>query len=259
MPFKKIKKIKNILKQLLNKKRTNIILDKLLSRLYSLVRFNKKGTNLDDLVIDLSEFCISKNKDLWEESVKFGKNLLKESEEKLKNVDIPLGGGGAYELLYFLTRYIRPKIIVETGVAAGFSSKAFLVAISKNKTGKLFSSDFPYFKEKNAENYIGLLVEDIYKENWDLFTEGDINFLKTLKDKIETSSIDLFHYDSDKSYRSRKNTFNTIKKYLNQKSVILFDDIQDNQHFIEIASEFDEEKIKFFKFNEKYIGMIWNI
>ena len=259
MLFTKIKKIKNTLKQLFNKKRSNIIFDKLLSRLYSIARLKNKKTNLDDLVIDLSEFCTSKNKALWEESLIFGKNLLEESKEKLKNIDIPLGGGGAYELLYFLTRYIKPKIIVETGVAAGFSSKAFLVAISKNKKGKLYSSDFPYFKEENAEKYIGLLVENIYKENWDLYTEGDINFLKTLKDKIATSSIDLFHYDSDKSYRSRKNTFNIIKRYLNEKCIILFDDIQDNNHFIDLASEFDEEKIKVFKFNNKYIGMVWNL
>ena len=259
MSFNRIKKIKNTLKQLSNKKRSNIIFDKLLSRLYSIGSFNNKRTNLDDLVINLAEFCNSKDKDLWTESVIFGKDLLKDSNEKLKNINIPLGGGGAYELLYFLTRYIKPKIIVETGVAAGFSSKAFLVAISKNKEGKLYSSDFPYFKEENSEKYIGLLVDNIYRENWDLFTEGDINFLKTLKDKIKPSSIDLFHYDSDKSYRSRKNTFNAIKKYLNQNSVILFDDIQDNQHFIDLASEFDEKKIKVFKFNNKYIGMVWNL
>ena len=259
MPSTKIKKIKNTLKQLFNPKRSIIIIDKILSRINIIDKLKNKEYNLENLAIDLSDFCIAKNQELWEESVIFGKNLLKESRIKLKNIDIPLGGGGAYELLYFLTRYIKPNIIVETGVAAGFSSKAFLVAISKNKKGKLYSSDFPYFREENAEKYIGLLVDDIYKKNWDLFKEGDINFLKTLKDKIKPSSIDLFHYDSDKSYRSRKNTFNSIKKYLNQKCVILFDDIQDNQHFIDLSSEYDNKKVKVFKFNNKYIGMIWNL
>ena len=178
--------------------------------------------------------------------------------ENLQKTSLSIGKN-AYELLYFLTRYIRPKIIVETGVAAGFSSKAFLTAIHKNKEGKLYSSDFPYFKEDNAEKYIGLLVDNIYKKNWDLFTEGDLNFIKTLDKKIENSSIDLFHYDSDKSYRSRKKTYNAIKKYLKKKCIIIFDDIQDNLHFSDLSSKFENDKIKVFRFNGKYIGMIWNL
>tara|TARA_B100001248_G_C27363202_1_gene447608 strand:+ start:403 stop:1182 length:780 start_codon:yes stop_codon:yes gene_type:complete len=259
MPSSKIKKVQNIIKQLFIKKRSTIIFDKLISRFYSFGKLTNREINVNDFLVNLSDFCMSKDSELWEESVSFGKDLIKESEKKLKDIDIPLGGGGAYELLYFLTRYIRPKIIVETGVAAGFSSKAFLTAIHKNKEGKLYSSDFPYFKEDNAEKYIGLLVDNIYKKNWDLFTEGDLNFIKTLDKKIENSSIDLFHYDSDKSYRSRKKTYNAIKKYLKKKCIIIFDDIQDNLHFSDLSSKFENDKIKVFRFNGKYIGMIWNL
>ena len=46
------------------------------------------------------------------------------------------------ELLFFLTRFLKPNIVLETGVANGYSSKAILYAIKKNKKGSLFSSDF---------------------------------------------------------------------------------------------------------------------
>ena len=55
-----------------------------------------------------------------------------------------LGGGGNFILLYFLTRKFN-KVVVETGVAAGWSSLAILGAFEKNGEGKLYSSDFPYF------------------------------------------------------------------------------------------------------------------
>ena len=55
------------------------------------------------------------------------------------------------------------------------------------------------------------------------------------------------------------NISKALKKYLNKKCVIIFDDIQDNLHFNDLSTEFEDDKIKVFKFNEKYIGMIWNL
>ena len=78
---------------------------------------------------------------------------------RLKNIKVKLGGGANDILLYFFVRYYKPKVILETGVAAGFSSLAILKALKKNKYGKLYSSDFPYFRIKNPENYIGILVD----------------------------------------------------------------------------------------------------
>ena len=259
MSFKKSEKIKSVLKQLFTKQRSIIIVDKLLSRLNYFFRKKINIVDFEEYLIEISEFCSSKDEKLWAESKEFGRQLTKDSSEKLRGIEFPLGGGGAYELLYFITRYIKPNIIIETGVAAGFSSKAFLVAIDINKKGKLYSSDFPYFKEKNPEKYIGILVDEKYKKNWDLCIEGDINFIKKINGLISEESVDFLHYDSDKSYRSRKKTFNSIKKYLKKNCVIIFDDIQDNLHFSHLLAEYKKDRIKIFKFSGKYIGMIWNI
>jgi len=259
MFFKKGEKIISVIKQLFTKQRSIIIFDKLLSRFDYIFKKKINLVDFEEYLIDISEFCLSKDKELWEESKKFGIKLTEDSSKKLREIKFPLGGGGAYELLYFITRYIKPNIIIETGVAAGFSSKAFLEAIAINKKGKLYSSDFPYFKEKNPEKYIGILVDEKYKKNWDLFIEGDINFIKQINGLIGEESVDLLHYDSDKSYRSRKKTFNAIKKYLKKNCVIIFDDIQDNLHFSHLMNNYKIDNIKIFKFSGKYIGMIWNI
>ena len=58
---------------------------------------------------------------------------------------------------------------------------------------------------KNPEKYIGILLSEKLKQNWNLSIEGDeINlrrFLKSLK------KIDLFHCDSDKSYNGKKKEY----------------------------------------------------
>ena len=71
---------------------------------------------------EFKEFAISLDNSLWEEAKNTSKILKKNAEKVLENVEYNLGGGGIYPLLYFITRYTKPDCIVETGVAAGFSS-----------------------------------------------------------------------------------------------------------------------------------------
>jgi hypothetical protein len=78
---------------------------------------------------------------------------------------------------------------LETGVAAGYSSCAFLEAMNKNKIGKLFSSDFPYFRIPNPDQYIGILVDKKYKKNWKLFLDGDERNIIKIKKKLKKKLI----------------------------------------------------------------------
>jgi predicted O-methyltransferase YrrM len=140
-------------------------------------------------------------------------------------------GSAAYELLYFLTKKKNPNVIVETGVAAGWSSLTFLRA-SKNKKIKIFSSDFPYFRKKNPEKYIGILAknESNYKD-LQLFIEGDEINIPLIAKKLENDKIDLFHYDSDKSYSGRDFCLKTLSQNFSSNAILVFDDIHNNFHF----------------------------
>src|SRR5690606_16620543 len=116
--------------------------------------------------------------------------------------------------LYFLIRRRNPHITIETGVAAGFSSETIFHALKKNASGgKLFSSDFPYFRQDNPERYIGALVSDEFRADWPLYIEGDDRNLEKIY--AQAPRFDFFHYDSDKRYAAREKTLDAALAHAN--------------------------------------------
>jgi predicted O-methyltransferase YrrM len=203
-------------------------------------------------VKDATEFFSTIDAPLWRETTLEAKKIEKESNLILANIEHDLGGGGAYPILYFLTRKYHPNVIIETGVAAGWSSRTFLTAISKNNSGHLYSSDFPYFRLDNPEKFIGILVPKNLKSNWTLNIRGDSEALNEFLTKV--SEINLFHYDSDKSYAGRKMAWETVSKKLSRSAIVIFDDIQNNLHFKDLVEKLNV-KYSIFEFEGKYLGM----
>ena len=121
----------------------------------------------------MNDYCEGIDKALWADVRTKCRRLQISAQEKLKAIDFDLGGGGNFPLLYFLTRSIRPRTVVETGVAAGFSSNAILSALKENGGGHLYSSDFPYFRIEDPEKYIGFVVDEELKGNWTCLKRGE--------------------------------------------------------------------------------------
>ena len=94
-------------------------------------------------------------------------------------------------LLYFWTRRIRPSLILESALAAGWSSYAFPLAIKENEWGKLFSSDLPYFRIQDPKNFIGLLVpKEMRGPKWQFEIQGDdVNIQKLLSHESKLQII----------------------------------------------------------------------
>jgi predicted O-methyltransferase YrrM len=199
------------------------------------------------------DFAKAINPSLWDETESACRDIEKAARAKLDQLGLDLGGGGHYPLLYFLTRHRKPRTVVETGVAAGWSSQALLAALNKNGAeGHLYSSDFPYFRLKNPEQYVGYVVDDNLKGRWTLLIDGDRNNLPAIARKI--AEIDLFHYDSDKSYGGRTFAWKCLKDKFTRDATIIFDDIQDNFHFRDLVSSL-QRPFHIFAFEGKYIGM----
>jgi predicted O-methyltransferase YrrM len=201
----------------------------------------------------LDDYIQSLNPAQWQETQKICDALTGKAKSKLDALGMDLGGGGHYYLLHFLVRHFKPEIIVETGVAAGWSSQAILTAINENKSGHLYSSDFPYFRYKNPEKYVGYVVDEDLKKNWDLFIDGDQNNLPKITHALN-AKVDLFHYDSDKSSQGRDFAFHQIAPHLSTNALVIFDDIQDNLHFKNFVSAQNWD-YKIFEFEGKYIGL----
>jgi predicted O-methyltransferase YrrM len=202
------------------------------------------------------EFCKLIDSRLYHEILSDIISIEKEASEKLSKLSIKLGGGGNYILLYFLIRKLIPNIVVETGVAAGWSSLVILRAFRKNGKGKLYSSDFPYLRLENPERYVGYLVKDeINKKDWFLDIRGDDLAIPEILKKIGSTNIDLIHYDSDKSYSGREKVLKTLLLNISNRTIIIFDDIQDNLHFKDFIT-ITKKDYFILEFKGKYLGIV---
>jgi predicted O-methyltransferase YrrM len=182
------------------------------------------------LSVPIPQYCMSVDDALWIEAQEFGHALRAHADDLGAQLGVKLGGGARLELLYFLTRLRRPKTILETGVLHGYSSAAFLGALDRNGDGgRLFSSDFPYFRERDPEKLVGVLVPDELRAHWTLLLEGDRRNLPRLL--REAGAIDLFHYDSDKTYSGRSQAVEIVEPSLAPGAFVVMDDIQDNLFF----------------------------
>lgn len=225
-------KIKNLLVNLFKPGNTDVILKKVLTR-FDQDNYKNKEEALEWYKTNLTDIRKTRlwNEAYFQEAVAENNTLKERAHSVLSQLEVTLGGGGNCELLYYLVRVLNPEIVLETGVAAGFSSQIILKALDKNQSGKLYSSDFPYFRLPDPEKYIGILVEPGLKDRWELFIKGDDKNLPLILEKLKGRTIDIFHYDSDKSYSGRTRAIEMVRPYLSEQAIVILDDIDDNAHF----------------------------
>src|SRR6185312_59415 len=164
--------------------------------------------------------------ELWEEAGEFAAALDARAKPILAEIPYKLHGGADHRFLYWLTRLTKPKVVVETGVCAGWTSQTFLAAMRANGFGELYSSDFPLFHIPDPESVIGCLVEDELREHWHLYVDSDeVNLPKIV---AEVDSIDLVHYDSDKAYTGRTFAVDLIEPLLGPDGILIMNDVRND-------------------------------
>lgn len=203
--------------------------------------------------VSSAEIAAAIDPDAWHEAQDFERALRERAGSIINSVPIPMATGGAFSFLYWLIRVFTPHTVVETGVAAGFTSASILAALEKNGGGRLFSSDFPYFRHPNPEKYIGILVEPELRKNWSLSISGDAKALPKIIEEVDR--IDLLHYDSDKSYAGRDFAMKLVLPKLSPDGLIIMDDIWNDSWFHDFVTR---EKRAFVILDKRYgvIGAI---
>jgi predicted O-methyltransferase YrrM len=160
----------------------------------------------------------------------------------------PGGRADAYsEVLYVLLRAIRPEVVVETGVALGYSSAYLLQALHDNGTGHLHSIDLPTISADGrvnadgvrdrvhvqSEGETGAVVPDDLRDRWTL-TLGPSNPLLTeLLERL--GRTDVFFHDSDHSYENMTWEYRTAWPHLPPGGWLLSDDVHWNAAFPEFT------------------------
>ncbi len=250
-------KLFNILKATFVQGQFKVMFEKIWLRFFDkegLISDRDNVTWLIDNETTISDFCSGLDKKLWLEIQEDVNRVSNSAKKTLENIPYDLGGGGAYPLLYFIVRFSKPRVVVETGVAAGFSTYAILDALNKNQKGHLHSSDFPYFRLPNPTQFIGIVVPDYLKKRWSLYTKGDHFNLKMISKCV--NDIKIFHYDSDKSYKGRSSAFSVLRNHLSSKTWVIIDDIQDNSFFYDLVSKKPHENWRVFRFEGKWVGLL---
>ncbi len=126
------------------------------------------------------------------------------------------------EVLWVTVRSLKPAIVVETGVARGFSSATILAALRRNGRGVLHSVDLPALGIEK-DSFTGRAVPQELREGWRLHLgPSRILLPKIVK---EVGSIDIFLHDADHTYESQMTEYRTVWPALRQGGVILSDDV----------------------------------
>lgn len=244
---------------LTSRQRMSVLVSKVKSRITEKAPSKEYLDWLSEESVDIDQFCQSLDAKLWEEAGQYVKVLEASGAEIAKELPFKMGGPGACRLLFFLARRKHPSSIVETGVALGYTSATFLEALKRNGSGKLFSSDFPYPGIPNSEQYVGIVVPKALRDEagWAPLLDGDESNLPAIAGAA--GEVEIFHYDSDKSYQGRARALELLKGNLTPSSIIVFDDIHENSHFQDYCASNPSAQKHVFRFRNKFIGMLGEI
>jgi predicted O-methyltransferase YrrM len=179
-------------------------------------------------------------------------SLREEASRLADTATVRMGGPGDIDLLYAATVLSGAKRIVETGVAYGWSSLALLAALDAANDGCLASVDMPYPKMNN-EQWVGVAVPERLRARWVLVRQPD-RFGLHKAVAVHGDSIDLCHYDSDKSHGGREYGYGVLWKALRSGGIFISDDIQDNLAFRDFV---EATRIPFAvtDYEGKYVGI----
>lgn len=183
----------------------------------------------------VDSWMLKKNDKICLKALTISKEILIKRKEFIKQNLLPknTGGGGNEALLFFLTKLINAKKVLETGVEAGASSQSILKALNSNGGGVLYSSDLAEILD---EKEVGRLVSDEFRKDWFLTHKGDKKNIPLIFEKER--NFDLIYYDSDKSYESKKWFYEKIKKNSLPK-ILIYDDIDRDNFFSETIKSFE--------------------
>ena len=165
---------------------------------------------------------------------------------------IKMGGAGSLSVIYYINEYANAQKTVETGVAYGWSSFAALASLV-HRNGTLYSSDMPYILQNQSEDFVGCVIPEKYKNNWELYRFADKESLPKIFEK--TNTFDVVHYDSDKTYDGRMWAYKLLWNKLKKGGVFMSDDVGDNAAFKDYCEQNNHHPY-IIEFDGKFAGVI---
>jgi len=157
-------------------------------------------------------------------------------KEKLRLHSDGYGGQMTREApaIYSLVRLLKPKVIVETGVADGFTTSYILRALADNGEGRLYSIDLPHYLLPQAKQP-GWIVEEGLRGRWELRVGDAAEVLPALLKELGT--VDMFLHDSLHTYDHMMLEFRAAWPHLKAGGLLLAHDVGTNHSFFDFIGE----------------------
>lgn len=150
--------------------------------------------------------------------------------------DAPWSGGDVLTLSGVVVLLTRPRVVVETGVAMGYTTAVILAALEDRDAGRLHSIDLPPL-QVDAASFIGQVVPEELRPRWTLHLGPTRTLLAPLASAV--APIDLFVHDSDHSHDAQYEDFQRVWPHLAVGGTLLCDDVC-NGAFVEFAAAVGE-------------------
>jgi hypothetical protein len=145
------------------------------------------------------------------------------------------GDAGLVRAIWCLTRHLKPKKVVETGVAHGVTSRCILEALKRNGDGHLWSIDLPPL-ERVWRKQVGAAVGDRYSDQWSYVMGSSRRRLPALLSRL--GQIDLFIHDSLHSERNVRFELDRAWPALRPNGALVVDDVDANWGFRSFTQTF---------------------
>lgn len=229
---------------------------------HSVVNYAEKKLQLDEILKALfpeSSYSLEDSKkstDKLQNHVDDFFNRLKNETYPSKKKPYPLeytldNKSGLF--LYILCKIIKPKTVIETGVAYGLSSMYILQALFENKKGTLYSID-SVFSPWQSKEMIGSAIPPHLCENWRLVFGPSSEKLKETLSSLD--SLDLFFHDSLHTYKNMQFEFETVWPFVNKDGFLISDDISGNNAFHDFYSKMNLEPFILPQNEKSFLGIL---
>lgn len=154
------------------------------------------------------------------------------AELRVRAVGSSVGGAANLGLLHDHVLDLEASRVVETGVAAGWSSLAILLGLEQ-RDARLWSTDLPYPYLSSEQDWVGVAVPEHLRDRWELLRGADRDTLPVAL--AAAGTIDLAHYDSDKTPAGASWAYGLLWEALRPAGVLLADDVGDHLAFRDFA------------------------
>ena len=145
------------------------------------------------------------------------------------------GDAGLVRAIWCLIRHMRPKKIVETGVAHGVTSRCILEALARNGDGHLWSIDLPPL-ESHWRKQVAAAVGDRHADRWSYIEGSSRRRLPELLSRL--GKIDLFVHDSLHSERNVRFELDRAWVASGPNAALVVDDVDANWGFRSFTQAF---------------------